>query len=101
MTSKPKVKYSSFKTDDDTKRRLVHTLAHAIVFIVSICCPRTSGPCRNIFAPLFSKGQANQSQAGPSCDEFELLEFAAWQVLHFEDVGRDDGALATESQAEP
>ena len=26
------------KTDDDTKRQLVHTLAHAIVFIVSICC---------------------------------------------------------------
>ena len=26
------------KTDDNTERRLVHTLAHAIVFIVSICC---------------------------------------------------------------
>ena len=26
------------KTDDDTERQLVHTLAHAIVFIVSICC---------------------------------------------------------------
>ena len=24
--------------DDDTKRQLMHTLAHAIVFIVSICC---------------------------------------------------------------
>ena len=28
------------KTDDDTERQLVHTLAHAIVFIVSICSPR-------------------------------------------------------------
>ena len=26
------------KTDDDTERQLVHTLAYAIVFIVSICC---------------------------------------------------------------
>ena len=26
------------KTDDDTERQLVHTLAHAMVFIVSICC---------------------------------------------------------------
>ena len=26
------------KTVDDTERQLVHTLAHAIVFIVSICC---------------------------------------------------------------
>ena len=25
------------KTDDDTERQLVHTLAYAIVFIVSIC----------------------------------------------------------------
>ena len=27
-----------FKTDDDTERQLVHTLAHAIVFMVSIIC---------------------------------------------------------------
>ena len=27
-----------FKTDDDTERQLVHTLAHATVFIVSISC---------------------------------------------------------------
>ena len=26
------------KTDDDTEQQLVHTLAHAIVFIVLICC---------------------------------------------------------------
>ena len=26
------------KTDDETERQLVRTLAHAIVFIVSICC---------------------------------------------------------------
>ena len=30
-------KLCTTKTDDDTERRLVHTLAHAIVFIVSIC----------------------------------------------------------------
>ena len=26
------------KTDDDTERQLMHTLAHAVVFIISICC---------------------------------------------------------------
>ena len=30
-------KLRATKTDDDTERQLVHTLAHAIVFIVSIC----------------------------------------------------------------
>ena len=31
-------KQAATKTDDDTERQFVHTLAHAIVFIVSICC---------------------------------------------------------------
>ena len=30
-------KLSATKTDDETERQLVQTLAHAIVFIVSIC----------------------------------------------------------------
>ena len=31
------------KTDNDTERQLVHTLAHAIVFIASICCLLIAG----------------------------------------------------------
>ena len=39
----PRSYESDFKTDDDTECQLVHTLAHAIVFIVSICYLLISG----------------------------------------------------------
>ena len=39
---RPRLTFST-KTDDDTERQLVHTLAHAIVFIVSIRCFSNSG----------------------------------------------------------
>ena len=38
----PKLTFAT-KTDDDTERQLVHTLAHAIVFIVSSCCSSKFG----------------------------------------------------------
>ena len=43
------------KTDDDTERQIAHTLAHAIVFIVSICCLQNlrgrtnAGPAQAVF----------------------------------------------------
>ena len=62
---------STGKTDDDTERQLVHTLAHAIVFIVSnrFVLSRTSG-AEYISSFNFSNGPANQGQAGPSCDDW-------------------------------
>ena len=36
-------KFFATKADDDTERQLVHTLAPAVVFIVSICCLLISG----------------------------------------------------------
>ena len=59
------VRQSKTKTDDDTERQLVHTLAHAIVF--DLLSLELHG--RNIFGPFFSNGPAHQSQAGPICDE--------------------------------
>ena len=56
------------KTDDDTERQLVHTLAHAIVFIVSICYLSNFGGAIYL-PPFFSNGPANKRRAGPSCDE--------------------------------
>ena len=55
------------KTDDETERQLVHTLAHAIVFIVSICYLQNFGGAIYL-PPLFSNGPANKRRAGPSCD---------------------------------
>ena len=40
------------KTDDDTKRLLVHTLAHAIVFIVSICYLLLAGAAAGCICPF-------------------------------------------------
>ena len=40
------------KADIDTERQLVHKRAHAIVFIVSICCLLMRGG--SYFAPFFS-----------------------------------------------
>ena len=51
------------KTDDDTERQLVHTLTHAIVFIVSICLCRTSGA--QYICPLSSR-TAQRTIAGPA-----------------------------------
>ena len=59
--------FGAGKTDEDTECQLVHTLAHAIVVIVSICCFSNSGAAY-IF-PFFSNGPANRSRAGPSYDE--------------------------------
>ena len=50
-------KLCATKTDDDTERQLVHTLAHAIVFIV------ISG--RNIFAPFLLERPSEQSPGRP------------------------------------
>ena len=59
------------KTDDDTERQLVHTLAHAIVFIVSICYLQNFGGAIYL-PPFFSNGPANKRRAGPSCDDLPV-----------------------------
>ena len=55
-------------TDDETKRQLVHTLAHANVFIVLIYYLQNFGGAIYL-PPFFSNSQANKRQACPSCDE--------------------------------
>ena len=59
------------KTDDDSERQRVHTLAHAIVFTASIPSFSNSGAAYiyPFLLELPSNGPAHQSQAGPSCDE--------------------------------
>ena len=62
------------KTDDDIERQLVHTLAHAIVFIVSICCLLIAGaPAGYICLFLLEPARltkARPAAACPSCDGF-------------------------------
>ena len=56
-------KLCATKSDDDTERQLVHTLAHAIVFIVSIFISKTSGA--QYICPLSSR-TAQRTNAGPA-----------------------------------